>query len=60
MRFRILGLLGALAMLSACANTPDNGAKTNSSSGDAPSSETAATGSQSGGYGRQAVRHQGG
>ena len=45
MRFRILGLLGALAMLSACANTPDNGANSNSSSGDAPSSETAATGS---------------
>ena len=43
--FSDLGLLGALAMLSACANTPDNGAKTNSSSGDAPSSETAATGS---------------
>ena len=47
MRFRILGLIGAVAMLSACASTstPNDGAKTDSSGGDAASSETTATGS---------------
>ena len=31
MRFRILGLLGAVAMLSACAGTPDDGAQSDAS-----------------------------
>ena len=37
MRFRILGLLGAVAMLSACAGTPEEGAPSDASSSDSSS-----------------------